>query len=586
MSLYTQDNRLISITTPLGKDGLLITGISGSEHISGLFEFGIEALSENHFIEAKELVGKAVTVKIHDANERFFNGYVNELSHGDLVSAGPAKGFRQYGFSIVPWMWFLSKRTNCRIFQEKDSIEIIKEIFKDHGAIAKFKTKLTGGYDKREYCVQYNETDLEFVIRLMEEDGIAYYFEHTEKEHMLVLTDKKDAYELCKEKKVKFNRGSPAHKHIDSWNHQYTFGEGKRTERDYNFKKPKDKLECSTPTKIDLPMIKSFENYSYPGFYDNSGSGTRQTKNRMVGEELAYDVVDGSSNCSSFIAGTRFEMIEHETKKENKEYILTSVHHSISEESYYTDGGSSSYMNTFTCIPASVHFRPLPVMIKPVMHGPQTAVVVGKKGEEIDIDKYGRIKVQFYWDREGKYDEKSSCWIRVAQGYAGNKWGVQFTPRIGQEVIVNYLDGDPDRPIVTGAVYNQDNMPPYTGGEKTRDGIKSHSTLKGGASNFNEFRFEDKKGSEEIFIQAEKDYRWLVKNDEESEIKNNKTIKVTKASKQEAKSIYYKAADFIEFKVGGSTIKMTPTGILIKTTKCDIKGSAMVVVKGGLVKIN
>jgi len=582
---YTQKNRSISITTPLGEDVLLLTGISGSEHISELFEFGIETLSEDHALVAKKLVGKAVTIKIDDNNSRYFHGYVNELHLGDIIASGVADGLREYSFTIVPWMWFLSQRTNCRIFQNKSAVDIIEAIFGEHELIAKFKKKLSTTYEPREYCVQFNESDLDFVIRLMEEEGIVYYFEHEKDNHTLVMADKKNAYSDCKESEVRFARSNMAEKHIDSWDHQYTFCEGKRTQRDYNFKKPKDKLEFSTPTKVDLPMIKNFEHYNYPGYYEESGPGKRHTKSRMVGEELAYDIVEASSNCSSFSAGSTFKLTEHESKAELSKYILVSVHHSASEESYYAGGGASGvYSNTFTCIPDSVHFRPLPTMIKPMMRGPQTAVVVGSKGEEIEIDEFGRIKVQFYWDREGGYNEKSSCWIRVAQPYAGNKWGSQITPRIGQEVIVNFLDGDPDRPIVTGAVYNKDNMPPYP--NKTQHGIKSHSTLKGGASNFNELRFDDKKGSEEIFIQAEKDYRRLVKNDEESEIKANHRMKVTLASETEAKSVYVKASDFIEFKCGGSTIKMTPTGILIKTTKVDIKGSAMVVVKGGLVKIN
>jgi type VI secretion system secreted protein VgrG len=305
----------------------------------------------------------------------------------------------------------------------------------------------------------------------------------------------------------------------------------------------------------------------------------------MTADEVPHDIIKGASNCLSFYAGGVFQLAEHESKSETGKYLLTSISIRAKDDSYLSgEGNTQGYSNSFQCIPAKVHFRPAVTRIKQVMRGPQTALVVGNKGEEIHIDKYSRIKVQFYWDREGKLDANSTCYIRVAQAFAGNKWGSQFIPRIGQEVIVNFLDGDPDRPIVTGAVYNADNMPPYA--TKTQSGIKTHSTTKGGTSNFNELRFEDKKGSEEIFVQAEKDFKRLVKNDEEGKIEANHTLKITKASKTEAKSILLKAQDSITLKVGGSSIKMTPTGIVIKSTKVDVKGSAMTVVKGGLVKVN
>jgi type VI secretion system secreted protein VgrG len=585
MSQYTQDSRLIALTTPLGKDALLITSFSGTEFVSELFEFELETLSENHAIDAAKLVGKSVTVKIQDENSHCFNGYVYRLVTGDIISTGKSAGLRQYRLTIVPWLWFLAKRTNCRIFQNKSAVEIIEAIFGDHKVVAEFRKKLTASYEKREYCVQFNETDLEFVIRLLAEEGISYFFEHQDGKHTLVLVDQKNAYSDCKENKVEFTRGDVDFARINEWNHQYAFCEGKWTQRDYNFKKPKDTLEASTPTMVDLAPVKSYEHYRYPGYYEESGTGKRLTEARMVAEEATYNTVQAASNCSSFFAGGVFQLSRHESKAELGKYILTSVHHRIKDESYFADQlGAAGYSNAFHCVPDTVHLRPKTTIIKPIMRGPQTAVVVGAKGEEIDIDEFGRIKVQFYWDREGKFDEKSSCWIRVAQPYAGKKWGQQITPRIGQEVIVNFIDGDPDRPIVTGAVYNADNMPPYP--TKTQHGIKSHSTTGGGASNFNELRFEDKKGSEEIFIQAEKDFRRLVKNDEESEIKANHRMKVTKASEQEAKSVLVKASDFIELKVGGSSVKITPTSIEVKSTMVTVKGSAMVVVNGGLVKIN
>ncbi|VAW59619.1 VgrG protein [hydrothermal vent metagenome] len=586
MSQITQKNRTISLTAPLGDDELLLSSMSGTEYISELFEFQLEVLSENQLLKARKIIGKSVTVNIHDSNGRFFNGYVSELRLGGIVPTGDIN-LRQYNLTIVPWLWFLSKRSNCRIFQNKTAVNIIEEIFKEHDIISQFKMNLSEKYKKREYCVQFNESDLDFVIRLMEEEGIAYYFEHEKKKHTLVMVDQKNSYCDCREKEVLFTRGGSDREHINSWDHQYAFCGGKRTQRDYNFKNPEDKLEFSTPTLVKLPLNANLEQYNYPGYHEMADQGEQRTKNRMLGEELAHSVIEASSNCSSFYAGGVFEIKEHECESEKGRYILVSVSHHFHDDSYYAqDASGADYNNSFMCIPGNVHFSPLPSMIKPVMKGPQTAIVVGSKGEEIEIDKYGRVKVQFHWDREGRYDEKSSCWIRVAQAYAGNKWGTQITPRIGQEVIVSFLDGDPDRPIITGSVYNNDNMPPYPQAKKTQHGIKSHSTLSGGPKNFNELRFDDKKGSEEVFIQAEKDYRRLIKNDEKSEIKANHYMKVAKTSKTKAQSVTIEATDFIELKVGGSSIKLTSTGILIKATKIDVKGSAMVVVKGGLIKLN
>jgi len=585
MSKYTQKNRLLSIASPLGKDKLLLTSISGGEHISAMFEYELELLSDDHGIDPKKLVGHPVTVAIQDKSSRFINGYVMRMSKGDLHTTGKDKDLRLYRITIVPWLWFLTRRVNCRIFQEKSADKIIQDIFNDHKVIATFQNKLKVSYKPREYCVQYNESDFEFVTRLMAEEGIAYYFNHDNGKHEMILVDQKNAYQNCKEAKPVHTRGKIKDTHIFNWDHRVEYVTGKWSLMDYNFIKPTTSLMSGEATIIDLPNIKNYEHYEYPGFYDEPGDGSKIARNRMTAAEVPHDIVKGGSNCSSFYAGGTFTLSKHSSKSEQGKYLITSLHIRAKDDSYLSDhGGGPHYSNDFQCIPADVHFKPIVQLVKPVMRGPQTALVVGNSDEEIHIDKYSRIKVQFYWDREGKLDANSTCYIRVAQSFAGNKWGSQFIPRVGQEVIVNFLDGDPDRPIVTGSVYNNDNMPPYP--TKTQSGIKTHSTTKGGASNFNELRFEDKKGSEEIFIQAEKDFKRLVKHDEEGKIEANHTLKITKASKTEAKSILLKAQDSITLKVGGSTIKMTPTGIEVKSTKVDVKGSAMVVVKGGLVKIN
>ncbi|MDH5573731.1 MAG: type VI secretion system tip protein VgrG, partial [Gammaproteobacteria bacterium] len=260
----------------------------------------------------------------------------------------------------------------------------------------------------------------------------------------------------------------------------------------------------------------------YPGTYINKADGDQYVSYRMEAEEVPYNTVSAVSDCSSFIAGGKFKLTKHDTRAEQDGYLITSITHNASDSSYFSGSeGKSEYGNTFICIPDTVNYRPEQAHTQPRMPGPQSAIVTGPPGEEIYIDEYGRIKVQFMWDREGKKDENSTCFIRVVQPWAGNNWGTVFTPRIGMEVIVDFLDGNPDRPIITGSVYNQNNMPPFDA--KTQSGIKTHSTKDGSASNYNELRFEDKKDSEQIYIHAEKNLDSMVENNETLTVDNDRT---------------------------------------------------------------
>lgn len=596
MDQLSQEHRIISISSPLKKDELLLTSFQGSEYISRLFEFKLEVLSSNLVLEPEKLVGEVVTATIQNNQERLFSGYVSHFSFGEIK----ADNLRQYKLTIVPWLWFLTKSHNQRIFQEMNTKDIVSKVFKDLG-FNDFKFLAQGG-KTREYCVQYGESDFDFVSRLLEEEGIAYYFKHEKNKQKLILVDKKNAYEYCDEKEVTYSKGKHTESQINLWEHHYEFRKGEWSINDYNFKEPNKNLVVSSKTKNKFTNVKKFEHYEYPSMYDTS-DGVNLVSIRMEAEEASINTIEAASDCSSFYAGGKFKLTKHATKSEKDDYIITGIHHRASDSSYFPgDESESCYNNTFVCIPADIHFRPLLTHAKPIMKGPQSAIVTGPSGEEIYIDSFGRIKVQFIWDREGKKNESSSCYLRVVQSWAGDQWGGSFIPRIGQEVIVNFLDGNPDRPLVTGTVYNNDNKPPYS--SKTQSGIKTQSTKGASKQNYNELRFEDLKGSEEIFIQAEKDFNRLVKNDEDSLIKNNhsrtiengdETIKVSKGNRKlsvknkietDATDIVIKGKKSIELKVGGSSIKLTPSGIVIKSTKIDVKGSAMVAIKGGITKIN
>lgn len=581
MSGYTQANRLLLIESPLPVDELLLVSFEGDEHVSNLFEFQLRVLSGNHDIKPEELIGKPVTVTIQNEHKRTFNGFISKFSFGEVS----AHNMREYRLTMVPWLWFLTRSEKRRIFQEKNTKDIVTGIFKELG-FSDYDFRAKGG-KPREYCVQYGESDFEFVSRLLEEEGYAYYFTQEGDKHKMVIVDQANAYHECKETNLTFSRGSTTDTEIIQWRHDYEFRKGIWTINDYNFKEPKKSLLETTNTLSKFANVKKFEHYEYPDMYD-FGSGRDLVKARIEAEEVAINTIAGASSCSTFYAGGRFKLEKHEHAQEQGEYILLSVFHSVSDTSYFSgqDEGETEYVNHFNCIPSSVHYRPPRVHRRPVMKGPQSAMVTGPKGENIYIDDIGRIKVQFIWDRDGKRDENSSCFLRVMQSWAGNGWGASFIPRIGHEVIVTFLDGDPDRPIVTGTVYNGDQAIPFK--SKTQSGIRTNTTKGADKSSghFNELRFDDKKGSEHLFVQAEKDYERNVKNNEKMTVGNNRQLDVKKNIKTTATDILIKAKSSIELKVGGSSIKMTPSDITIKSTTINVKGSALTNIKGGLVKIN
>ena len=512
MGEYTQDNRLIAIYTTLAPDELLLQAFRGTEGISRLFKFDLVMHSENRSIAFDSIVGKAATIRVvlQDGQERFINGIIASFSQGGATST-----FASYTATLVPWFWMLTRTNDCRIFQNMTVPDIIQKLFHEHG-FSDFKNKLHGSYKTREYCVQYRETTFNFISRLMEEEGIFYFFEHERDKHTLVMADSPGEFKPCpNQSTARYQSAGNVGKTEDiviEWSIGQEVRPGKYTVDDFNFEKPLMDLTAD----VDGKDPRKFEIYDYPGEYETRDEGERLAGIRMEEEQTPQTVISGSSSCRAFTSGYRFDLNDHYRRDLNKPYTLMSVYHSCDAGTNYrsSDGGRTSdfaYVNQFQCVPHPLPFRAPRTAPVPVIHGTQTAIVVGPPGEEIYVDKYGRVKVQFHWDREGKYDDKSSCWIRVSQNWAGKRWGAMFIPRIGQEVIVDFVEGDPDRPIITGRVYNAASMPPYElPAEKTKSSIKSYSYKGGGG--FNELRFEDKKGSEQIFIQAQKDQDIRVKN--------------------------------------------------------------------------
>lgn len=511
----TQKEHLIHVSDiGLGSDVLLASGFCGTEGISDLFSFEVTLLSSNVEIQPEQIIGKDITVTIQDGNERKFHGYISCFVFDEMV----ASDLRRYKITMVPWLWFLSQTNNNRIFQHKNTKEIVTQVFQNLG-FQDFEFHTAGG-SPREYCVQYDESDLTFLHRLLAEDGISYFFKHTEGKHQLVLVDSSYAFEACSDVEIEYSMGSSLNAQVSRWEHQHHFRKGVWSLNDYDFNVPNKNLNAQITTLSQFQNNVNYEHYEYPNLY-NRNLGQVLVKMRMEAEEAKRHCVEADSNYSSLYVGGHFKLGKHTTESEKQNYILTSITHTAVDETYINKNKKSKvgYRNTFTCIPDGIPICP-PPKSRPVMRGPQTAIVVGPVGEEIYTDDLGRIKVQFIWDREGQMNESSTCFLRVAQTWAGNKWGASFIPRIGHEVVVDFYDGDPDRPFVNGSVYNGKNKSPYT--SKTLSGIKSRSTKGGTPQNSNEIRFDDKKDSEQMFFQAEKDQDIVVKNNRREHVFNDR----------------------------------------------------------------
>ena len=538
----TQDNRLLAIYTPLGKDFLLLQGFSVAEGLSQLFSIEVDLLHEETeigylptYIDPATIIGKGVTIQVsqRDGTSREFSGIVNRFSQGNRNVR-----FSQYHATIVPHTWILTQKIQSRIFQNISVPDILRQIFTSF----EVRYEIQNVTNKRNYCVQYRESDFDFASRLMEEEGIYYFFEHSNGKHTLVLANTPQSHVDCPIKnRIPYvtdvtNADEDFISSIYGWQVGSRLQTGKVTLWDHHFQLPTRKLENEKTSVFNFSDNQKLELYDFPGGYarkydEISSSGAAQTSelnlvntdkdnaSKFVMESLDAQVIvcQGVGDCAAMTAGYRFELFNHPLSMQNAKYVITAITHEAEQTpSYISDEDiEKAYTNNFNCIAHGAGkppFRPLKKTPKPIVQGGQTAFVVGPSGEEIFTDKYGRVKVQFNWDRHGQVDASSSCWMRVAQSWAGNKWGAMFIPRIGMEVVVNFLEGDPDQPIITGCVYNPQTMPPYTlPDEKTKSTLKSNSSVGGGG--FNEFRFEDKKGSEQIFIHAEKNQDIRVKND-------------------------------------------------------------------------
>ena len=525
-----QDDRLISIKTALGATALALRSFSIVDQLGQLFEIDAQLSSENGEIDLDQVVGNDATIRLFvgKKQKRFFHGYVSRL-----VQEGNQGGYAHYRATIVPWLWFLTRTSDCRIFQQKSIPDIIEAVFKARG-FSDYQLKLSANHSPREYCVQYRETDFNFVSRLMEQEGIYYYFDHLEGKHTLIMADSISAHSPSTGyADIEFNEenaGAAGREVITDWIVEKEAQPVATALQDFDFKKPKTSLLVSSSVTRKYGKAQ-YEVYDYPGEYQEHSDGSQLADMRLEELQTRYETLRGTASARGLAPGHTFNLKKHPRSDQNREYLITGVTlHADAGEFSATAGtaGSGEFFSCeFTTIDKKQQFRPARQTPKPIIQGPQTAIVVGPAGEEIYTDQYGRVKVHFHWDRHDKSDENSSCWVRVSQYWAGKTWGSIHIPRIGQEVIIEHLEGDPDWPIITGRVYNGDQTVPYgLPGSKTQSGIKSRSSKGGGSSNFNEIRFEDLKGSEQVYIHAEKNQDNVVENDETTQVGHDRTEKV------------------------------------------------------------
>ena len=512
MATFVQTALPVQITTPLGPNALLVRSYSGEEAISELFHYGLELYSENDSLDGTQIVGQAVTLQIplSDGSCQYVNGIV-----GRFTQAGRDNRFVTYLAELHPWLWMLTMAADCRIFQKMSSLDIVKQVFSEFG-FSDFSDKTTGTYARRDYCVQYRETAFAFVSRLLEEEGISYYFTHDDSKHTMVLVDDTSSWGTCPgltaARYVGRGPGYNSDDIIVDCAAEQAVTAGKFKSDDYNFTIPSTSL-LATASGANAKLSV----YDYPGLYEAQSDGETIVGRRLASLEVPATTLRGSSLCRSFHAGAAFTLANHYRSDLNGSYVLRRL---------TLRGNQDEYSNSFEAFPAATKFHPPLVTTRPIIAGNQTATVVGKSGEEIWTDQYGRVVVQFHWDQLGENNEQSSCWVRVSQGWAGNLWGSIFIPRIGQEVVVSFLEGNPDRPLITGCVYNAQQAVPYTlPDNQTRSTLKSNSSK--GGSGFNEICFEDKAGSEELFIQAQKDMTVSILNNESLTVAGTRTLNVT-----------------------------------------------------------
>ncbi len=505
----------ITLISPLPAADLRFGSMAFSDGLSTLGEMQLTLVSHRADIKPEDLLGKPMSVKMEMRGDttRHFHGYVTRFGLG--TTRGRYHG---YTATVRPWLWFLTRTTDCKIFQDLSVPDIVKKVFQDHG-IANFEFKLFRSYRTWTYCVQYRESDFNFVSRLLEHEGIYWYFEHSDSEHKLVLVDSQSSHEVAQGCETlpyfaNVTAAPPNHDFVRHWTFAREVSTGKVATTSYDFERPSASLAADRAI-VRAHDLSDYELFDYQGDYAQADDGTHWSDNRIDELHSRFELLNGTTNAQALCSGHLFKLDRHPRDDQNGEYLVTRTSIHAHQDSGESGAGGHGFSCDFGAAPSAQQYRPPRRTPKPFVQGPQTAVVVGPAGDEIFTDKYGRVKVQFHWDRYGGKNEKSSCWVRVSSPWAGKSFGFIQVPRIGQEVVVGFLEGDPDQPLITGRVYNAEQMPPWDlPANATQSGVLTRSSKGGAYAHANAIRFEDKKGAEQLWIHAEKNQDIEVENDE------------------------------------------------------------------------
>jgi type VI secretion system secreted protein VgrG len=519
-------NRQLPVRLEAPVDEVLFHSMEGCESISTLFEYEILVLSSNSKIAAKDLLGKPLKVSIDggQGQQRWFHGLC--VAFGIDGNVGR---YHRYRLTLRPWLWLLTRSSNLRIFQDMTALQIVKRVFGEH--TSNFVDETGGRYPVRPYCVQYRETDFNFVSRLLEDEGISYFFRHSAGGHTLVLVDAASALAPVKGgQAVRFMRDEDRDAEtvsVSEWRMNHEIQPGRFALSDWDFESPSTRLETPEAQARWDHAEANGGVFDYPGGFQDAATGRARNAVRKEEWESRAARFEGRGNVPWIAAGFKLDLVGHPRPDQNAEYAVLSVQLEMTQTGQESvdavdETGDKRFSCSFVAQPAMAPLRPARLTPKPTVAGPQTAMVVGDAGAgDILTDAHGRVKVQFHWDREGQRNANSSCWVRVATPAAGKGWGMVSLPRIGQEVVVDFLEGDPDRPLITGSVYNADHKPPYAlPAHATVSTWKSRSKL-GAAADFNELRFEDKAGSEYLLLHAQKDRLEFVEDSLKSSITKN-----------------------------------------------------------------
>lgn len=511
------------------KGKMQLMSMSASEGLSTPFEIQLEILCNKPDLDLAAFLGKSLTVALElPEGKRHFNGLVAKFSQ----SGRRTRQAFHYQAVLRPWFWFLSRTQDCKVFQNKTVVQIIEEVFADHPSIKKFSKSLSSSYSNWEYCVQYRESDMNFVSRLMEQEGLYYYFKHTEDGHEMVLCDSASAHSAYRgyatlPYAATWGAGDQSEA-IRTWAAGVQVLPGKVVLADYDFTRPAQALR-KTHTVTRRHDLANMEVFDYPGEYTLDADGQAYAKVRAEELQAHHLVASGHTDARGLCCGHTFTAEHLPDDRHNAEYLVVGT--TIHVQEGLQIGGEESSDGQFQCdfqaIPSAHTFRAPRTTHKPMVHGPQTAVVVGPQGEHIHTDAHGRVKVQFHWDRLGQKNETSSCWVRVSQPWAGKGFGMVNIPRVGDEVVVSFLEGDPDQPLITGRVYNADFVPPYAlPNHASVTGILTRSVGSNAKTEGNELRFEDDPGKEYIWLQAQKDFHREVENNDHDTVKLDQFISV------------------------------------------------------------